>query len=182
MSVWHLLWDRITIQEKRWWSPLAGPVLDHPYAVACAVKQDEEKLRIWPQPPFTQPNDQWESIKTQLVVNHAYFSLIKPSGKLWCSTTPLPSGNFHWSDPGGGMDIFWNYTIFPYHGEHFHSKELDKTMEIRFSNLFLLHFQNISIHYERGPMFPMLVAFWGKLSKFNQNFLESSTVLLFNSA
>ena len=33
--------------------------------------------------------------------------------------------------------------IFPYHRKHFHTLELDKTMEIGFSNLFLQYFQNV---------------------------------------
>ena len=35
--------------------------------------------------------------------------------------------------------------IFPYHGKHLHTMELDKTMDIGFSNLFLQYFQNICI-------------------------------------
>ena len=44
--------------------------------------------------------------------------------------------------------IFLEY--FPYHGKHFHSMELDKNMEIGFSNLFLQYFQNISILWKRS--------------------------------
>ena len=34
--------------------------------------------------------------------------------------------------------------IFPYHGQHFRTMELDKTLEIGFCNLFLQYFQNKS--------------------------------------
>ena len=40
--------------------------------------------------------------------------------------------------------------IFPYYGKHFHTVELDKTMEIGFSNLFLQYFPNISILWKRS--------------------------------
>ena len=40
-------------------------------------------------------------------------------------------------------------SIFPYHGKHFRIKELDKTMEIGFSNLYLQYFQNTSILWKR---------------------------------
>ena len=33
--------------------------------------------------------------------------------------------------------------IFPYHGKHFHTMELDKTMEIGFPNLFLQYFHTV---------------------------------------
>ena len=48
--------------------------------------------------------------------------------------------------------------IFPYCTRHFHIMELDKTMEIGFSNLFLQYLQNISILWNRPP--PVSVAFW----------------------
>ena len=57
--------------------------------------------------------------------------------------------NFCSSDTGktGPIPQFGRFIsrIFPYHGKHFHTTELDKTMEIGFSNLFLQYFQNISI-------------------------------------
>ena len=40
--------------------------------------------------------------------------------------------------------------IFPYHGLHLHTMELDKTMKIGFSNLFLQYFQNTSIRWKRS--------------------------------
>ena len=41
--------------------------------------------------------------------------------------------------------------IFPYHGKHFHTMELDKTMETGFSNLVLQYFHCISsILWERS--------------------------------
>ena len=57
------------------------------------------------------------SIEMQIVVNNAYISLRKPSGNYGVHLTPLPSGNFQWSDPppprnfrvppcGGGGWIF----------------------------------------------------------------------------
>ena len=56
------------------------------------------------------------------MVNHAYFLLRKPSEKLWCSPNPPPLWKFFNDQTplplriseslhGGGMDIFWNYTI-----------------------------------------------------------------------
>ena len=39
--------------------------------------------------------------------------------------------------------------IFPYHGQHVHTMELDKTMGIECANLFLQYFQNISITWKR---------------------------------
>ena len=68
--------------------------------------------------------------------------------------------------PGMGMDkldffhnmevLFPKYfqsisRIFPYHGQHIHTMELDKTMEIGFSKLFLQYFQNIFPY--NGPIF-----------------------------
>ena len=44
--------------------------------------------------------------------------------------------------------------IVPYHGIHFHTMELDKTMEIGFSNLFLQYFQDISILW-KSSIFPV---------------------------
>ena len=46
--------------------------------------------------------------------------------------------------------IIYYFRIFPYHREHCHTMELDQTMEIGFSNLFLQYFQNIW-----GPIFPV---------------------------
>ena len=42
--------------------------------------------------------------------------------------------------------------IFTYHGQYFHTMELDTTLEIGFSNLFLQYFQNISILWKRSSI------------------------------
>ena len=45
--------------------------------------------------------------------------------------------------------IFAEYfRVFPYHEKHFHTMELDKTVEIVFSDLSLQYFQNISIPWK----------------------------------
>ena len=64
-------------------------------------------------------------------------------------------------DPFHGMEVlFPKYFqsiswIFPFHGKHSHNMELEKIMEIGYSNLFLQYFQNISIPWKRSN-----VAFW----------------------
>ena len=40
--------------------------------------------------------------------------------------------------------------IFSYHGQHFHTMELNKTMEIGFSIIFLQYFQNTSVLWRRS--------------------------------
>ena len=40
--------------------------------------------------------------------------------------------------------------IFSYHGQHFHTMELNKTMEIGFSIIFLQYFQNTSVLWKRS--------------------------------
>ena len=55
----------------------------------------------------------------------------------------------------GKLDLFHSMEvlfpgIFPYHGKHFHTMELDQTMEIGFSNLFLQYFRYISLLWRRS--------------------------------
>ena len=71
--------------------------------------------------------------------------------------------------------------IFPYHGKHFHTVELDKTMEIGFSNLFLQYFQNISILWERSIFFQCFREGNGNWTSFLRNTLQHITKLGFTN-
>ena len=52
------------------------------------------------------------------------------------------------------------FRVFPYHEKHFHTMELDKTVEIGFSNLSLQYFQNISIPWKDVQFFPLSVLYF----------------------
>ena len=47
--------------------------------------------------------------------------------------------------------------IVPYHGVHFHTFEMDKTMKIGFSQRVLQYFKKIFPYYGRCPIFPVTV-------------------------
>ena len=48
--------------------------------------------------------------------------------------------------------------IIPYHGKHFHTLELDKTMEIGFS-IFFYNISKICPYYGKGAIFPVCSIF-----------------------
>ena len=111
-------------------------------------------------------------------VEHIYFVLVFP-GHQWTheSISNLLSRNFEqifgivgWKCTLEKMDLFHRMEvlfpeyfhsisrIFPFHGKHFHTMELDKAMEIGLSNPFLQYFQNISKGWKRPDFSSGLIA------------------------